>query len=262
MAIDLPGHGQSDWRGDRDYRPSTSAVAVPEAIARVAPTASLTVGMSLGALVAVSMAAHCPDLVRGIVLVDALHSAKRVRQEMRAEYLDAVAFIGQDREFDTFDEMVDRRSQHLRAEPSSDPPGVRYNSVQLPSGPCRWRYNRIDDLVLIDPVASEHLWEQLASIAVPMILVCGGNSPFVTEDDRRCFRHLRRSDEIVTIAGSGHAVQSDQPALLAATIRHWFKKLRLYAQRPHYYNKRPVVPDVLKLRRLLRCGRPCAPRRL
>src|SRR5262245_5546052 len=37
VAIDLPGHGRSAWRDDHDYRPTTNAVAVANAVAKLAP---------------------------------------------------------------------------------------------------------------------------------------------------------------------------------------------------------------------------------
>ncbi len=37
IAIDLPGHGHSSWRPDRDYRPVGNAAAVAQAIETQAP---------------------------------------------------------------------------------------------------------------------------------------------------------------------------------------------------------------------------------
>src|SRR3954465_9362117 len=48
VAIDLPGHGHSDWRPGRDYRPQAMAEDVAAAIAALAPDAGTLVGMSLG----------------------------------------------------------------------------------------------------------------------------------------------------------------------------------------------------------------------
>jgi pimeloyl-ACP methyl ester carboxylesterase len=36
LAVDLPGHGDSDWRDDFDYRPATIAAAVAEVLDAVA----------------------------------------------------------------------------------------------------------------------------------------------------------------------------------------------------------------------------------
>src|SRR5438094_589151 len=62
VAIDLPGHGHSDWRDDHDYGPVTSAPAAATAIRELAPDAQLLVGMSLGGVTAIRVAAGYPDL--------------------------------------------------------------------------------------------------------------------------------------------------------------------------------------------------------
>src|SRR5438270_11838328 len=46
LAIDLPGHGHSDWRADHDYGPVRCADAVATVIRRLAPQAAVVVGMS------------------------------------------------------------------------------------------------------------------------------------------------------------------------------------------------------------------------
>jgi pimeloyl-ACP methyl ester carboxylesterase len=37
MAIDLPGHGHSDWRDDKDYRPAANAAGIVEWLDRLPP---------------------------------------------------------------------------------------------------------------------------------------------------------------------------------------------------------------------------------
>src|SRR5882757_556734 len=56
VAVDLPGHGHSDWRADHDYRPAALAADLALALAVVAPTATLVAGMSLGGLAALALA--------------------------------------------------------------------------------------------------------------------------------------------------------------------------------------------------------------
>src|SRR5918992_774339 len=52
VAVDLPGHGRSDWREDHDYSPPALADDVAVAVRALAPEARLVVGMSLGGLTA------------------------------------------------------------------------------------------------------------------------------------------------------------------------------------------------------------------
>jgi pimeloyl-ACP methyl ester carboxylesterase len=73
VAIDLPGHGRSNWRRDGRYPARRLAAPVAEAISSFAPHAELLVGAGLGAEVAVAIAARqLAPAVRRLVLVDPL----------------------------------------------------------------------------------------------------------------------------------------------------------------------------------------------
>src|SRR5437763_10805244 len=50
VAVDLPGHGHSDWRDDGQYGPVDNAEALAVAIRELAPNARAVMGMSLGGL--------------------------------------------------------------------------------------------------------------------------------------------------------------------------------------------------------------------
>src|SRR4051794_12241688 len=70
LAVDLPGHGRSDWRADGDYWPWRNAEVIAEVVRRLAPDAQALVGMSLGGLTAIRLAAEHSELVRRLVVVD------------------------------------------------------------------------------------------------------------------------------------------------------------------------------------------------
>lgn len=69
VAIDLPGHGRSDWRRDGQYAPVKLVPAVAEAIRSFAPRAGLVVGTGLGGRTALALRQRQPGLVRGLVIV-------------------------------------------------------------------------------------------------------------------------------------------------------------------------------------------------
>src|SRR5262249_32001254 len=48
VAVDLPGHGHSDWREDRRYWPADNAEELARVLPVLAPSPRLVVGMSLG----------------------------------------------------------------------------------------------------------------------------------------------------------------------------------------------------------------------
>lgn len=82
LAVDLPGHGRSAWREDGDYGPKLNAETVKPVLREHAPDARLVVGMSLGGLTALRIAATEPALVPELVLVDVTPSAPERHEQM------------------------------------------------------------------------------------------------------------------------------------------------------------------------------------
>ncbi|MBO0855014.1 MAG: alpha/beta hydrolase, partial [Nocardia sp.] len=70
LAVDLPGHGHSDWWPRHDYTPHNLAAAVAAARNELAPEPTPVVGMSLGGLTALRLAAADPESVSRLILVD------------------------------------------------------------------------------------------------------------------------------------------------------------------------------------------------
>lgn len=84
VAIDLPGHGQSDKSAPDtvDYSVSGLAAAVAEALRGLKLTPAIVVGHSLGGAVAMELALARPDAVTGLVLVDSAGLGDEVAGEL------------------------------------------------------------------------------------------------------------------------------------------------------------------------------------
>ncbi|MDR3661151.1 MAG: alpha/beta hydrolase [Mycobacterium sp.] len=216
LAIDLPGHGRSAWREDGDYGPKLNAHTLRPVLRRWAPDARLVVGMSLGGLTALRIAATEPALVPELLLVDVTPSAPERHEEMTKAQLGAVALVKGDRSFPSFAAMLDvtmaasphRSRNSLRR-------GVFHNAKQLDDGTWTWRYDsfRKGD-------GFEGLWDDVPSIAMPTTLVRGAKSYFVNDDDAAAFAAgapgFQRTH---VVADAGHSVQGDQPAALIDILR-------------------------------------------
>ena len=61
----------------------------------------------------------------------------------------------------------------------------------------------------------------MGAITVPCLFVRGGLSPFVADEDIAEMQRRLPSLEVVVVDGAGHAVQSDQPLVLAELIRNF-----------------------------------------
>lgn len=216
LAIDLPGHGRSAWREDGDYGPKLNAATVAPVIRAHAPEARLVVGMSLGGLTALRIAATEPALVPELVLVDVTPSAPERHEQMTQAQLGAVALVKGERSFPSFQAMLDvtvaasphRSRNSLRR-------GVFHNATQLDDGTWTWRY---DALRVGDGFVG--LWDDVPSITMPTTLVRGAKSYFVHDDDAAAFAAgapgFQRTH---VVPDSGHSVQGDQPAALVEILR-------------------------------------------
>ena len=62
------------------------------------------------------------------------------------------------------------------------------------------------------------MWDDVSTITVPTMLVRGGESKFVLDEDVAEFQQRLPSVRYEVVPGAGHAVQSDQPLVLVALI--------------------------------------------
>lgn len=225
LAIDLPGHGHSDWRQDATYTPQTLANDLAPVVAQHAPDAVAIVGMSLGGLTCLALAHGNPSLVRHLVMVDITPG---VTSKKAKAVLD---FINGPQSFASFDELLARTKEHnpTRSE-SSLRRGILHNARQLDDESWEWRYDRRgrsnnenapregegesaaprpDSLVL---------WEAISSLHCELLLVRGGISPVVDDEDVAELKRRKPNAVVEVVDGAGHSVQGDRPVELAKIL--------------------------------------------
>jgi pimeloyl-ACP methyl ester carboxylesterase len=218
VAIDLPGHGHSSHRDDHAYWPAENAIAVEHAVRMLAPDARIVAGMSLGGLTALALTDRAPDVVRSLVLVDVTPGVNREKSSAIAQFIDGPEY------FESFDEILNRTVQFnpTRTE-SSLRRGVLHNAIELPDGRWRWRYDlprrgsgEGDEGRILPGL--DDLWDAVARVKVPLLLVRGSTSPVVDDDDVAELQRRNTDAEVVVVEGAGHSVQGDRPIELAALL--------------------------------------------
>jgi pimeloyl-ACP methyl ester carboxylesterase len=221
LAVDLPGHGRSAWREDGDYGPTLNAETLRPVLRDWAPNPRLVVGMSLGGLTALRIAATEPALVPELLLVDVTPSAPERHEEMTKAQLGAVALVQGDREFPSFKAMVDVT---IEASPHRDRKslrrGVFHNSKRLDGGTWTWRYDSFRSKNKELPASFTGLWDDVGKITMPTTLVRGAKSFFVNDEDADAFaKGAPGFQRTHVVAESGHSVQGDQPGALVDILR-------------------------------------------
>ncbi|MGH3756887.1 alpha/beta fold hydrolase [Actinophytocola sp.] len=224
LALDLPGHGRSDWRDDHDYSPARNAEAV--AIALTAPFDGMLepvgplplVGMSLGGLTGLRLTVSHPDLVRHLTVVDITPGGLSRLTAMSREQRCTVALTDGAEYFDSLEDMVEHAVlASPRRSANAVRRGVGHNALRLPDGWWRWRHD-ITGLRTSRLTDRTPLWADVSALRVPVLLVRGGDSPFVADGDVAAFRQRCPAVRVEVVPGAGHAVQSDRPRELATLI--------------------------------------------
>jgi pimeloyl-ACP methyl ester carboxylesterase len=221
LAIDLPGHGRSAWREDGDYGPRLNADTLRPLLRDWAPNPRLVVGMSLGGLTALRIAATEPGLVPELLLVDVTPSAPERHEQMTKAQLGAVALVQGERTFPSFTAMLDVT---VEASPHRDRKslrrGVFHNSKRNDDGTWTWRYDTFRGTDKKMPDSFAGLWDDVEKITMPTTLVRGANSFFVNDEDAEAFAKAAPGFQRThVVADSGHSVQGDQPGALIDILR-------------------------------------------
>ncbi len=236
LAVDLPGHGRSDWRDDHAYSPPELAADVSSIVAALAPDAEGVAGMSLGGLTALMLADMYPHLVRRLMLVDITPGVNRAKAEPILEFISGPVH------FASFDDILARTIEHnpTRSEASLRR-GILNNAKELPDGRWTWRW---------DPTRPERgealagagsagegpagkgqdleffrsAWDAIDRVGVPLVLWKGSESGVVGDEDveellRRC-----PDAEVVVVPGAGHSIQGDKPVELAGLIDEFLSR--------------------------------------
>jgi pimeloyl-ACP methyl ester carboxylesterase len=216
VAIDLPGHGHSDWREDHSYWPAHLADDVAVAVRELAPSAELVVGMSLGGITAFCLASRHPELVRRLAIVDVTPGVDHAKAEP------IVAFVSGPERFESFDEILQRTIEFnpTRTE-SSLRRGVLHNARENPDGSWTWRWDPMREWNFPEgeEVDFGSLWDEVDRVSAPILLLRGG-APGTVVGDEDVEELLRRQPtaQVVTVDGAGHSIQGDQPLELARLL--------------------------------------------
>ena len=231
LAVDLPGHGHSDWRSDGAYTPMNLADDLAQVVERHAPDARTVVGMSLGGLTSMELAVRHPSLVRSLVMVDITPGVNAAKTKAVTDFVDGP------QAFASFDELLSRTIEFnpTRSE-SSLRRGILHNAHQLPDGSWEWNYDRgsrarshVADTesgpteTADEPVTDtlSPLWDHFGAIVCPMMLVRGSLSPVVDDDDVAEARRRQPTLTVEVVDGAGHSVQGDRPVELSAVLATW-----------------------------------------
>ena len=223
FALDQRGHGESEWSPQMDYTTESQVGDLEAFVDRLGLTRFVLVGMSLGGVNAMAWAGRYSERLAGLVIVD-------VGPEIRMAGVQKIAaFTSEQKLLDSIDEVIERA---LAFNPRRDPRllrlSLRHNLRQTPKGQWMWKYDQ-RHRGKAEPGAYERrrelLWDAVAKISCPTLVVRGAQSDvFHDEDAERLTAALPRG-RWVRVENAGHTVQGDNPAGLLTELRGFLGEL-------------------------------------
>lgn len=219
VAMDLRGHGDSDWSQDGSYGHAAHAGDILALVKHLAWGRFSLVGLSLGGLASMHFASHHGSLLDALVIVD-------VGPELSSAGVDRIVDFGRDTgELDSVEDFIEKAVQY---NPRRRPEQLRYslthNLRQLPNGKWAWKYDRRiaqrpEGPGGERPSRFDEMWDALRRIECPTLVVRGAQSDVFPEQTAQKMIELLPDGRFATVPEAGHTVPQDNPAAFLSILR-------------------------------------------
>ena len=219
VALDLRGHGGSDWVEPAAYRAVDYAgdiVAVLDALGWRSP---LVIGHSLGGYIGVNLASLHPDRVGSLVIVDTM---TQWNDRERASALEQAERPGP--EFASPAEAGAR----LKLSPPETTAPVEWLGHLAEAGVCERRpgvwQHAFDRRVFAH--ARPDAWPILPGVACPTLVVRGAGSPIMDKEAWLRVATSVQRGQFAEVKGAYHHLILDDPAQFVSIVTGWLAATR------------------------------------
>lgn len=212
-ALDFRGHGDSDWLENEAYTSQVWVEDIENARKALGWERFILVGHSMGARIALDYAERHGDRLRGVSAIDFLPDFYASRERKYEKTRSRPQPV-----YDNEEVMLSK----FRLQPPGtllDEKGLRelgrHGVRQTPLG-WSWKFDWRSFSFPYGPV-----WEQLAKISVPAMIMRGEHSPVMPRDSMDKVVAALPNGRGVEISGAHHHIPLDKPAELAAAVAAW-----------------------------------------
>ncbi|HEX8803063.1 MAG TPA: alpha/beta hydrolase [Acidimicrobiales bacterium] len=223
-AVDLRGHGDSDWAADGNYSFGAFAGDV-RALATALPRPPVLVGASLGGLASLLAVAESPvqeRTARALVLVDVAHRIEESGRDRIGAFM-----TGNLDGFASLEEAADAIAAYNPHRPRpSDLSGLSKNLRRRDDGRWVWHWDPAfvqgrfgsPDETRASEVGEDRLGQAVDALRIPTLLVRGRRSDLLREEGAREFLARAPHAELADVAGAGHMVAGDRNEVFNAAM--------------------------------------------
>ena len=224
VALDLRGHGDSEWSPDGSYSHLASSRDVFALVQHLGWDKFALMGLSLGGLISLTVAAHEPERLSALVIIDVGPELNKAGVGRILKFTQGPA------ELDSIDDFIKRAIEY---NPRRRPEQLRYslthNLKQLPNGKWTWKYdrrlgNRGGKGQQPVPTKFDDMWEKVSRVRCPTLIVRGGNSDVLPEEVAQKMVDRIPTSRFVTVPDAGHTVPQDNATGFLAVARPFLEE--------------------------------------
>ena len=219
VALDVRGHGESQWSPDGAYTYRDQAGDLAAFVDQLGLGQFILLGTSMGGIIAMTYAMEHGQRLRALVLNDIGPEVEQGSQRITA------MVGGRPDEFASLEDAVAYRreiSPIVAARNAADQRELALGVLRrLPNGQWGWKMDpayirqRVERGAPVRP----NLWPTLARLACPALAVWGTESDVLSEAQARRMVETLPTGELLSIPGVGHAPSLVEPASLAGFER-------------------------------------------
>ncbi len=216
LALNQRGHGDSSW--GQSYSPADYILDLEAFVARLGLNNIVLIGHSMGGINAAIYAAHHPDQVSRLVIVDigpeiAAAGVERMQKQRASE---PEAFVSEE-EAIRYLKQVDSRHSDTFVQHQ-----VRYALKNDEAGRLTFKYDRA--LFNIEFRSPEWLWEYLEQIICPTLVLHGVESDVLLAEVAERVGDTLAFGLVADIEGAGHSIPGDNPEAFELAVHTFLTK--------------------------------------
>ncbi len=218
IRLDLPGHGLTGPRADRDYSVETYASTLVALLDSLGVQRCILAGNSLGGAIAWTAALEAPERVAGLILVDPAGAPFAPRHVPMGFQMARSAWARPLLRWFTPRAIVARSTREVYGDPSkvTGPLIDRHYDLLLRAGNRQALSDRFRSASPTLPY-----YPRLREIGQPVLLLWGAEDRLIPPESAAVFQELLPNDTLVVLPGLGHVPMEEGAEATVHVMCRW-----------------------------------------
>lgn len=221
IAVDMRGHGDSEWPRDAAASHTTMTNDVRHIIAQLGLDRPVVVGHSVGGMLLMRIMVHDPELLRGAVLVDVGPQVAYPGWVPKTEVTETI------RLYEDLEDYVTRQAPRMKRSEEHVRRNAHHEFMQREDGLYQLKFDPRHPMGGLDERLMPGMpdLETMRGVALPTLVARGAQSWFLAQDAAERLAEALPQGELAVIPDCEHMVYTDNPADLASAVDRFVSRL-------------------------------------